>query len=191
MDAKWIINRIKNIIIQPQKAWVVIDRDKSSFNTVIKRYALPLIILSSLAEFVNVGLMQKGFFLIDGFLYAIINFASYYLGMYLTAITVSYIAPSFLAINDKDTCFKLIIYSTTPIYLISTVTNLFISLVILNIIYIYPIYLLWLGLGTLLKTPEKTKMGFIVIILIFMYGSIEVINELLTNILPVNNIIVG
>lgn len=191
MDVKWILNKIKNIIIQSEKEWLVIRDDGKSFNFHIKNFALPLIITLSLATFINMILLQHGFLFRDAILFALINFASSYIGMYVSALLINFLASSFASIQDRDISFKLIIYSSTPIYLASIVTNLLPSLFFLTIFYLYSIYLLWLGLSALLKTPEKNKLGFTIIIVVILFGSIAAIQRIMILVLPVNNTIVG
>lgn len=191
MDVKWIFNKIVNIITQPDKEWQRIRDDKKSFNFHIKNFALPLIIALSLAKFINMAVFHQGYLFADSFLFTIITFASSYVGMYLASIIISYLANSFSSVHNKDLCFKMIIYSSTPIYLASMVTNLFPSLDFLNIFFLYSIYLLWLGLDVLFKTPEKNKIGFMIIIVLILFGSVGAIYNVLNAILPVSNIIVA
>lgn len=191
MDIRWIINKVKNIVVQPAKEWKTIGEDKNDYNFHVKQFALPLIIALSAASLINLGLLQKGFSVKDAFLFAIIDFASYFLGMYFSSLIISYIAPTFQAVNDKTTAFKFIIYASTPMYLASLVTNLVPSLFFLNIFYLYTIYLLWLGSDLLLKTPEKNKLGFVIVTMLILFGTGAAMHRILIAILPVETTIVG
>lgn len=191
MNTRWIVNRVKNIVVQPEKEWKAIAEDKNSYNFHIKSFALPLIIALSAATLINLVLLQKGFSVKDALLFALIDFASYYLSMYFSSLIISLIAPTFMASSDKSSAFKFIIYASTPLYLSLLVTNLLPSLFFLNVFYLYTIYLLWLGSDIVLKTPEKNKLGFIIITVLILFGTGAAMHRIFIEILPVNTTIVG
>jgi uncharacterized membrane protein YciS (DUF1049 family) len=191
MNSRWIVDRVKNLIAQPAKEWKAIAEDNNDFNFHIKSFALPLIVALSVATLLNLLLFHKGFSMKDALLFAIIDFASNFLGMYFSSLIITFIAPTFSAVNDKVAAFKYIIYSSTPMYIAMLVTNLFPSLFFLNLFFLYTIYLLWLGSDILLKTPENNKLGFIIISVIILFGAGAAIHRILVEILPVETPIVG
>ncbi len=188
MDIKWILLRIKNIISKPVLEWLVIANDNDDYKAVLRNYALPLIVLVSVARFL--GLSKFGINLsFYAILYAIVDFLSLYFGMYISALIIKEVAPSFLSDNDKTVAFKIIIYSSTPIFVASFISNLASSLFFVNLFYIYTLYLLWSGIGPLMNTPERNKMSFIIIIVIVLFATTEAIDKILTSLLPVSGTI--
>lgn len=184
MDYKWIILRIKNIISKPDSEWNSIANEKGDFKQVLNNYALPLILLVSVARFL--GLSKFGINLsFYSILYAGVDFLSLYFGIYLAALIIKEIAPSFQSHNDKTIAFKIIVYSSTPIFVASFISNLAPSLFFVNLFYIYTLYLLWTGIGPLMNTAERNKMSFIIIIVIVLFASTVAIDKILTSLLPV------
>ena len=185
MDFKRIILRIKNIISKPNSEWDIIANESDNYKAVMRDYALPLILVVSVAKFL--GLSKFGINLsFYSILYAAVDFVSLYFGIYIAALIVKEIAPSFQSNNDKNIAFKLIIYSSTPVFTASFISNLAPSLFFVNLFYIYTLYLLWTGIGPLMNTAEKNKMSFIIIIVIILFASTQAIDKILTSLLPIS-----
>jgi len=185
MDFKFIIKRIKNIIINPVGEWNVIANEKDDYKKVINSFAVPVIIIISFAKFL--GLAKYGINLsFASVLLGIINFVSYYFGIYLTSLITKEIAPTFLSANNKTIVFKVIVYSSIPIFVASFISNLAPSLFFVNLFFVYTLYLLWTGISPLMNTPEKHKMSLIIIIIVILFASIQAIEKILVTILPVS-----
>ena len=170
MDFNAIFTRAKNILIQPATEWEVVKGETSDKNAVLKDYALPLIILVTIASFLG-GLIFTRFGLI-GYVVtkAVIAFIVAFLGIYISAIVINELASSFGSKKDTNAAFKLVIYSFTPVFIAQIVANLIPPLFFVAIFGLYMIYLLWMGLGSLMETPEDKKVGYVVVsaLLIFV-----------------------
>ena len=70
-------------------------------------------------------------------------------------------------------------------------SNLHPDLFFFRILYIYAVYLIWGGLDPLMKTPDKNKLSFVIIIVVILFGIIEALSKILTILFPVTNAIVG
>jgi len=171
MDFNAIFTRAKNILIQPATEWEVVKGETSDKNTVLKDYALPLIILVAIASFLG-GLIFTRFGLSIGYVVtrAVIAFIVAFLGIYISAIVINELASSFGSKKDINAAFKLVIYSFTPVFIAQIVANLIPPLFFVSIFGLYMIYLLWMGLGSLMETPEDKKVGYVVVsaLLIFV-----------------------
>ena len=185
MDFRFIINRIKNIIVNPVDEWRVIAYEKDDYKKVINSFALPIIIVISVAKFL--GLAQFGMNLsIVSVLLGIINFVSFYFGIYLTSIILKEITPTFLSANNKTISFKVVVYSSIPIFVASFISNLAPSLFFVNLFFVYTLYLLWTGVTPLMNTPEKHKISLIIIIIVILFASTQAIEKILVSLLPVS-----
>lgn len=190
MEFANIILRIRNLASSPEKEWDNIASEETTTRKLINEYAMPLIIILSISKFL--GFVRFGLDIsFTGVLVGMISFASTYAGIYLTALAVVEIAPTFMSNNDKTLAFKLIVYSATPIFVALIIANIHPSLFFIKILYIYSIYLAWLGVDRLMKTPEKNKLSFVFLIMIMLFGIIEALSKILTVILPVTKAVVG
>jgi hypothetical protein len=170
MDFNVIFTRAKNILLQPATEWEVIKGETSDKNAVLKDYALPLIILVAIASFLG-GLIFTRFGFI-GYVVAeaVGDFIVAFLGIYISAIVINELASSFGSKKDINAAFKLVIYSFTPVFIAQIVANLIPPLFFVAIFGLYMIYLLWIGLGSLMETPEDKKVGYVIVsaLLIFV-----------------------
>jgi hypothetical protein len=171
MDFNAIFTRIKNIIVKPADEWEVIKGEPSDKNTILKNYALPLIILVAIAEFLG-GLIFTRYGLSIGYVVAqaIVSFIVVFLGIYISAIVINELASSFGSKKDTNAAFKLVIYSFTPVFIAQTVANLIPPLSFVVIFGLYSIYLIWLGLGSLMETPEDKKVIYVVVSAIIIFA---------------------
>ena len=185
-----IILRVKNIISSPGEEWKRIAKEKSTSNEIISDFALPLIIILSVSKFIGLVRFGANFSFVAIFV-GLINFVSFYAGIYLTSLAVKEIAPTFFSNNEKTNAFKLVVYSAAPVFVASIIANLHPSLFFFRILYLYAAYLIWEGLDILLNTPEKNKLSFVLIIIVILFGIIEATGKILTVLLPVTNAIVG
>jgi len=171
MDFNAIFTRAKNILIQPATEWEVVKGETSDKNAVLKDYALPLIILVAIASFLG-GLIFTRFEFLIGYIVAkaVGDFIVAFLGIYISAIVINKLASSFGSKKDTNAAFKLVIYSFTPVFIAQIVANLIPPLFFVAIFGLYIIYLLWMGLGTMMGTPEDKKVGYVVVssLLIFV-----------------------
>jgi len=174
MDTSKLLNRVKGIIINPVKEWDLIIADNSDKNTIIKEYALPLIILISISTLIGSFGSPKflapsiSYSVISAFVTMIVSIGSIYLSAYI----INEIAPNFGISKNIENSFKLVIYSSTPAYIASIVANLHWTLSFLNIFGIYSVYLFWLGASQVLKISEDKKIGFVIlsfIVLLVIY----------------------
>ena len=68
MDFRWILNRVKNIIVQPAIEWKTIRDENTDYNYHVKSFALPLIIALSVATIINLTLLHRNTSVVDAFL---------------------------------------------------------------------------------------------------------------------------
>lgn len=171
MDFNAIFTRAKNILIQPATEWEVVKGETSDKNAVLKDYALPLIILVAIASFLG-GLIFTRFGLLIGYVVAkaVGDFIVAFLGIYISAIVINELASSFGSKKDTNAAFKLVIYSFTPVLIALAVYYLIPILFFVLIFGLYLVYLLWMGLGSLMGTPEDKKVGYVIVsaLLIFV-----------------------
>ena len=170
-----LIERVKNIIVTPKTEWEVINREAATPGSLFTSYILPLAIFASLGSviryFLTVGCMGTwGFkYVIAG---ALIAFIAVLLSFYLTALIVDMLAPSFNSEKNLGKSAQLVAYSGTPSYIGGFLSFIPVIGPIISIAaWAYGIYLMYLGIGPLKKTPEDKKVVYLIVAFIILIAS--------------------
>ena len=94
---------------------------------------------------------------------------SYALGLaliYVVSLIVNALAPTFSGQKDATQALKLVIYSSTPVWL-AGVFALIPLLGVLGILAaLYGLYLLYIGLTPLMKNPQEKSIGYTALIVV-------------------------
>lgn len=169
-----IIDRVKNILITPKTEWNVIEGETTSLSTMLTTYVFPLLLIGAISAFVGFGLIGyntgllgiriKG---IDWGLYeAITRLVAGLLGFVISAYVVDMLAANFKSEKNINKSAQLVGYSATA----SFVGGIFLLIPALAIVAIlcglYGIYLMYLGIGPLKKTPEDQKVIYMLVSII-------------------------
>ena len=164
-----LIERIKNILITPKTEWEVINKETATPGSLFTGYVLPLAIFASLGTVIRYFLVVGSIgitYMIAG---AVIAFIAVLLSFYFTALIVDMLAPGFNSEKNMGKSAQLVAYSGTPSYIggflsFIPVIGLFISLAA----WAYGIYLMYLGIGLLKKTPEDKKVVYLIVAFVIM-----------------------
>ena len=164
-----IIERVKNILISPKTEWGVIDSETSTPASLFTGYVLPLALVSSVGTLLK-GLLFAGTF---GFTYfilgAVIAFIACIIAFYVSAIIIDLLAPSFASEKNLNKSAQLVAYSSTPSYVAGLLAFIpVIGWLIALAAWVYGIYIMYLGIGPLKRTPEDKKVVYMIVSFILM-----------------------
>jgi hypothetical protein len=170
--APGIVDRVKNIILQPRAEWDRIAAEPADIGALYTRYALPLAALAAIATAVGwvvFGYGAMGFSLrldpISGIVQAAVQLVSALVGVFLLAIIINALAPNFGSTPDQGQAHKVAVYSATASFLAGCLA-IFPPLAPLGILGLYSLFLLYIGLPRLMKTPEDKRVGYFVTVII-------------------------
>jgi hypothetical protein len=180
MNLNEIVDRAKNIIINPSGEWENIVKENPSGKNSIQGYALPFLIAVAVASLIGDFLFKTRIGYGPGFILgmAILSFGMLLLTLYLSGIIVNEMAPSFQSVKDQDAAIQLVVFSYTPAFVAAIVANLFPQIAFINILGLYSIYIFWEGIGPCMKTPGKNKTTYAVVsilVIIVLYGILSVL----------------
>jgi hypothetical protein len=166
-----LIDRVKNILMTPKTEWEVINGETATPPSLLMGYVFPLAIISAAGSLLK-GLLFAG---AHGFVYyifmAIIGFLVQAVAFYISVYIIDMLAPSFESEKDLNKSAQLVAYSGTPSYIAALFSFLpFLSILIGLAGWVYCIYVTYLGLGPIKKTPEDKKVVYMVISFIVMAG---------------------
>jgi hypothetical protein len=184
MYYKFFISSLINILLDPIKAWNTIDSENIQVKVVRRSYLFPLIILVSASAFVG-SLIFTNTELSP--VYSILVGIKYFLLLFFTVYVTSYILreitfPLDLG-RDFSVSFKIIVFSVTPFLLCQILSCIFESLLFVNILALYGLYIFWTGAEKLLNPPQYKKMPLLVAAVITLGGVYLGISMLLNKII--------
>jgi hypothetical protein len=169
-SAGGLIARIRNILLSPATEWPVVASEPSSPGALYLGYVAPLVAIGVAATFIGqtmVGLPLVGRVGVGAALaHAVIAYVLSFLGVFLIAMIVDLLAPSFGGQRDSLAALKVTVYSFTPGWL-AGIFNVIPMLGVLGIIgALYGLYLLYLGLPVLMRCPADKSIGYTVVTVI-------------------------
>jgi hypothetical protein len=159
MDFKFFFNSIININRDPVKAWETIDSENRHVRLVRNSLFLPLIILVSVSAsagsliFINSEMLP-----VYSIFAGIKCLCLFYITIFATAFILTRITYLLDLGKDFNFSFRIIVYSVTPFLLCQIISRLFESLLFVNIIGLYGLYIFWTGIEKKFPLPKKKKM---------------------------------
>lgn len=182
-----LIDRAKNILFTPKTEWEVIDNEIATSPSLLTSYVLPLALLAAAGSILK-GLLFAGPLAVYGFNYfivtAIVAFIASVVSFYLSVYVIDLLAPSFASEKNLGKSAQLVAYSSTASYIAGFLSFIpYLGFLIVVAGWVYGIYLTYLGLGPLKKTPEDKKVIYMIIAFIIMIVVYFIIAAILGGIL--------
>jgi Yip1 domain len=167
-NAMDLISRVKNILIDPQNEWRVIDAEPDTPADILKNYvailaAIPVVCGFIGASIIGVGPYRTG--IVIGLFSAIIQYVLALIGVYVIAFIIDALAPTFGGRKDFNSAFKVAAYAPTAAW-VAGVFALLPILSVLTILGLYSLYLLYVGLPMLMRTPPERAIGYIIAVIV-------------------------
>jgi hypothetical protein len=169
-----IVARAKAISLNPKETWEIVKGEQMTIKELYTSYAAILALIPPIATFIGFSLVGVGMPLLgrwrqpvmNGLVHAIIYYVLTLVGVYVTAYVADRLAPSFNSKQDLTSAVKAVVYSYTPVWIVS-VLNVIPGLSVLGMIAgLYSLYLLYLGLPTMMDTPPEKKVGYVVAVIV-------------------------
>ena len=194
-----LIERVKNILFTPKEEWPVIEKETTPVSQLVVGYLLLLALIPAIANLIGYGLVgyrmpfvgYVGGSFAAGIRYAIMGFISPVIAAFVAAYVIDLLAPSFGSQKDFRRAMQLVVYSYTPA-LVAGVFMIIPSLgIIATLAGLYGLYLLYIGLQPMMKTPDdKVTTYFIVSLLVMIVASL-VVGAILTAIFVGRGMMMG
>ncbi len=171
------VNRIKNMILAPKKEWAVIAAEEPNTDAIFTKYALPLVVASAAAGFIGYAFIwrhglhdfwREGYNDTDALFNRGLSFGIQAvlvgaLGVWLTAVVVNALAQKFGSEKNMGRSMQLVAYAMTPV-LIGGLAMIYPPVGGIGLLFgSYGLYLLYLGLPQLMKTPEDKILPYSVL----------------------------
>jgi hypothetical protein len=169
------------MLFHPVTEWRSIDEEKGTMGSILIGYVLPMSLIPAVCSFIGYGFVGANglLFRVSGLYWGtsmaidslITSFSVYLLGTWF----VDRMAPAFGAKRDLGRSAQLVAYAYTPAWL-AGIFYLLPMLQELVVLGLYSVYLFYLGIPVMKRTPEDQRVAFtissaiILIIIRFVIG---------------------
>jgi Yip1 domain len=165
-------SRVTNILTNPASEWQVIAGEAADPTSLFTEYAGPLAAIPAVCRFIGFSIVGMSIpivggtyrvGIIRGLTGAIVSWVMTLVGVYIAAVIVEKLAPTFQSSGSTIQALKLVVYAYTPVW-VAGVLNLIPALSALTVIAaLYSIYLFYLGLPALMKTPPSQVIPYMAV----------------------------
>lgn len=163
-----LMERVQGILLKPKQEWQTIAGEATTIPELYKTYVIILAAIGPVASIIGMSLVGFGGFRISLFSSLTSGVVSYILtlvGVYVLALIIDALAPTFSAEKNINQAFKVAAYSYTPGWVLG-VLLIIPPLSPLMILGLYGLYLLYLGLPVLMKAPQEKSLGYTVAVVV-------------------------
>jgi hypothetical protein len=165
-----LITRVINILTKPQQEWHVIERESTSVADLYIKYIAILAAIPAVASFIGMAVIGWNYLGIVSvripmgmaLLSMILGYGLSLGAVYLCAIIIDKLAPSFQSQPNFLQAIKLVTYVFTASW-IAGIFSLLPALAFLTILGLYGVYLLYVGLPIMMKTPQDNVIGYMIV----------------------------
>ena len=170
-----IVERAKRIIVSPRTEWDVIEREATPTQQLLVGYVLPLAAVAAIASFIGSAIfagMLGGVFGarvgIGGALVgAIIAVIMAVVSVFVIGFIVDALAPTFGGQKNMNQALKLVAYSYTPGWVFGILAIIpFLGWLAAVIGGLYGIYVMYLGLPKLMKSPQEKSVPYLIVVIV-------------------------
>jgi hypothetical protein len=168
-----LVERAKNIILQPKTEWVRIDAEPATIGGLYRNYVVILAAIPVIALAVGSLLFGISLFVVtirppvsSVISTAVSQYVLTLVQVYVLALIIEALAPTFDGVKDRTQAVKLAAYAYTP-YWVAGILLIMPALAILVLLAgLYCLYLCYLGLPILMKSAADKTIGYFIAIVV-------------------------
>ena len=184
MDYKFLLSSLIQIIFIPGKAWDNIVLENRPVKDLRNSFLYPILILITIAAFLgSIIFSNKTLSPVYSIMTGVKYFVLFLFVTYMSTLILSEITKPLDLGKNFTISFRLIVYSLTPLFLCQIVSHLFESLIFVNVLSLYGLYIFWVGAEKFLNPPDYKKMPMLIAIFVVVTGILFAGNPVLTAII--------
>jgi hypothetical protein len=191
-----IVQRAKNIILNPSDEWNVIASEPTTIGGLYTGYATPLALIPLVSTILFTGIlgisaadmmglgngMPMDLMAISGM--AAFSFILSLVTLFVMGTVVKLVSPSFNGTSDKVQAMKLMTYASTPSWVVALISWIpFLGALLSFAAIAYVVYLIYLGLHPVLGVPKEKVAGFTVVIILIYVVLVLIISGIVAGLL--------
>jgi hypothetical protein len=159
--------RVTKIITDPANEWRRIEPEPTTVAQLFSGYIIPVAAIPAVASFIGSVLIGAPFIGRSNPIYALVvavlTLGMTLLGTYVSAFVISKLAPTFASISDDRQALKLVAYASTPVWVAGILNIVPLLGVLVMLAWLYCIYVFYLGLPVMMKTPQDKVIPYMVV----------------------------
>jgi hypothetical protein len=159
--------RVKGILTNPGAEWLKIAAEPDDVAGIYRNYIVFLAAIPAISIFLGLTIAGVRLFgrygMSTALGSAVAMYVSSLVGPLIAAIVLAKLAPRFQSHGNAAHALKLIAYASTPMWLAGVCYLLLVLAPLVIIATLYAIYLLYLGMPVLMKTPHDKVVPFMVV----------------------------
>jgi hypothetical protein len=176
MNPPAIQDRAKRIVMDPKAEWPVIEREQTTVEKLYREYIALLAAIPVLASMIGsvvigvtvpfVGTIRTP--IVQAVITAVFSYVFALIGVYVAAFVIDKLAPTFDSRPDFTQALKLVAYAYTPVWIAGVLNIVPVLGALVLLASLYSIYLFYLGLPVMMKTPEPKVIVYMVVAAVVM-----------------------
>lgn len=170
-----LVDRVKNMMVTPKTEWDVVAAEPSQPKEIVTGYVIPLAALAAVAGFISsvvigtsvpmLGTVRMS--IAGGLVSAVLTFVMAIVGVFVMGFIIDALAPTFGGTKSMPQAVKVAAYSYTPIWVLAIVAIIPYLGVLISLVSIaFAIYLLYLGLPRLMRSPPEKAAGYTAVVVV-------------------------
>ncbi|MCR5884500.1 YIP1 family protein [Rhizobacter sp. J219] len=168
-----LVQRVQDILLRPTTTWPAIEQEPGDVASIYTRYVLILAAIPALAGFIGMTLIGVGGFgmhiripVVSGLTNMVVSYALSLVMVFVVALIVDALAPSFKGQKNQLNALKLVAYGATASF-VGGIFGLIPSLSVLGLLAaLYSIYLVYTGLPVLMKCPPEKAAAYTAVVVV-------------------------
>ncbi|HRA13314.1 MAG TPA: Yip1 family protein [Giesbergeria sp.] len=168
-----LVQRVKSILLQPKDTWVTIEAESADMAGLYTRYFMLLAAIPAVCGFIGMSIIGMGAFgvsirvpFLSGLASMVVSYVLSLVGVFVLALIVNALAPTFGGQKDQIQALKLAVYASTAA-MVGGIFSLLPALAMLGLLAaLYSIYLIYCGLPVLMKNPPEKSLAYTAVVLV-------------------------
>jgi hypothetical protein len=167
-----LVDRVKNILITPKTEWPRIAAEPATVQGIYTGYVVILAAIPPIAAAIGLFLFMPRYAGVAafpmGFLIGslVLNYLVTLAVVFLMAVIIEALATNFGGAKDRIGALKISAYASTPAWIAGILAIVPTLSPLIYLSYLYVAYLIYLGLGPVLKVPADKSVVFTIVIVI-------------------------
>jgi hypothetical protein len=186
-----LVDRVKRILQQPKQEWEVISSETTTTADLYKSYVIPLAAIGPVASIIGMSIFGMGMPfgpafrvpMITAVFSAVVHYILALVGVYVLALIIDFLAPTFSGEKNLGQSLKLAVYSSTAAWM-AGVFVIIPTLGFLGILGLYSLYLLYEGIPVLMKAPRERALLYTVAVAVAAIVIFVVIGSVIRILVP-------
>jgi hypothetical protein len=200
VDFNKIITRAKSILLAPRTEWPLIAAEPDTVSGLFTGYIMILAAIPAIISFITRALIGTSTYLLGSFrmpigtaiTWSVVSYVLGLVGVYISALVVDMLAPSFSAEKNPVQALKSVAYAYTAVW-VASIVGIIPGLGILAVLagVIYSVYLLNMGLQYTMKCPPDKTIGYTIVSIIVAIVIGFIINLIVGSVLTIGGMGMG